>query len=266
MDWLAQLGTEKLLVFTLILTRTSGLLAAAPGLSHAAIPVKARALLAVMLAVLILPVQWQIRLPPIGSPVEYVLLLGAELVIGLTLGLGLAVFFSGIQLAGELAGRISGLLLADVFDPSSGQSVPVFSQFFLMLATAVFLLLGGHRVLVAGLLDTFATVPPGNMPATSAVADTFVFLIAQSFVLAMRAAAPIVVALLLSTLVLGLLSRTLPQLNILAVGFGFNALVGLATLALALGAALWVFQDQVAVALERLFELLDTPLRPELFG
>lgn len=266
MDWLAQLGTEKLLVFTLILTRTSGLLAAAPGLSQTGIPATARAMLAVMLAVLILPVQWNIALPPLGSLLEYALLLGGELVIGLTLGLGLAVFFTGIQLAGELAGRISGLLLADVFDPISGESVPVFSQFLLLLGTAVFLLLGGHRVLVGGLLDTFATVPPGHMPAPAAVAETFVLLVAQSFVLAMRAAAPVVVALLLSTLVLGLLSRTLPQLNILAVGFGFNALVGLAALALTLGAAAWVFQEQVAVALERLFDLLETPLQADWFA
>jgi flagellar biosynthetic protein FliR len=86
--------------------------------------------------------------------------------------------------------------------------------------------------------------------------QTFVLLVAQSFALAVRAAAPVVTSLLLSTLVMGLVSRTLPQLNILVVGFGMNALLTFGVLALTLGAAVWVFQDQVEPAVELLLDAL----------
>ena len=79
-------------------------------------------------------------------------------------------------------------------------------------------------------------------------------LLAESFVLGIRAAAPAMVALLLATLVLGLVSRTLPQLNVMVLGFGFNALASMAALGVSLGAAAWIFQDQLE-------PFLDTALR-----
>ena len=84
-----------------------------------------------------------------------------------------------------------------------------------------------------------------------------------SFSLAIRVAAPAVTALLLATLILGLIGRTLPQLNVLALGFGLNALLAFAALGLSLGVAAWAFQDQIQPAMEVIFDALKTPLRME---
>jgi flagellar biosynthetic protein FliR len=93
----------------------------------------------------------------------------------------------------------------------------------------------------------------------TSLGHTFVLLLAQSFSLAVRAAAPVVTALLLSTLVMGLISRTLPQLNILAVGFGLNSMLAFGVLGLTLGGAAWVFQNQIESVLELLLEALHVP-------
>ena len=266
MDWLAQINVEKFLLFTLVLTRLSGLVMTAPIYGTPEVPARVRALLAVALAVLITPTQWDVAVQHPGNTLNYLVVLGSELVIGLSLGLGIVILFSGVQLAGQMIGRMGGLLLADVFDPSSGTSIPMFSRLMLLVTLAVFVTIGGHRIVMAGLLDTFQTIPPGSGAVSTSIADiaeTFVLLLAQSFALAVRAAAPVVTSLLLSTLVMGLISRTLPQLNILAVGFGMNSMLTFGMLALSVGAAAWVFQDQLEPAMEILLEALHVPLQTE---
>ncbi len=256
-DWIAQLDMGKLLVFTLVLTRVSGLVMTAPVFASADVPVRIRAFLAVTLSVLILPTQWEVEVPDPGTNLHYLIFLGSELSIGLTLGLGVAILFSGIQLAGQLIERIGGLTLSEVFDPASGENVPLFSHFLHLTCLAVFLLIGGHRDVIAALLETFSALPPGSGGMPTGVAETLVTLVSQSFALGIRAAAPLVTALLLATLVMGLISRTLPQLNILAVGFGANALITFGTMFFVIGASIWVFQQQVEPTLQLLFESLE---------
>ena len=100
-------------------------------------------------------------------------------------------------------------------------------------------------MVMAGLLDTFHALPPGSAVMPASLADTLVTLVGQSFALGIRAAAPVVASLLLANLVLGLISRALPQLNVLVVGFGLNALLALGILGISLGSAVFVFRDQV---------------------
>ena len=260
MEWLGQLDAEKFVLFTLVLTRVSGLVITAPIYGTPEIPVRVRALLAVALAVLITPTQWAVPVQDPGTTINYLVFLASELLIGLSLGLGIMILFSGIYLAGQVIGRIGGLFLADVFDPSSETSIPLFSRLMLLVTLTVFVLIGGHRMVMAALLDTFQTIPPGSGAVPTSLAHTFVLLLAQSFALAIRAAAPVVTSLLLSTLVMGLISRTLPQLNILAVGFGMNSMLAFGVLGLTLGAAAWIFQNQIEPVLELVLEALHVPL------
>ncbi len=259
MDWLAHLDVEKLLLFTLVLIRVSGVVVVAPVFGTPEVPAQVRALLAVALAAVVVPGQWHVAVAYPGSIVNLLVFGGAELAIGVCLGLGVVILLSGIQLAGQMIGRTSGLMMADIFDPASGESTSVFGHLLYMLALAVFLLIGGHRILVAGLLETFAAIPPGAANLPAGVGEALVVLLAQSFALGVRAAAPVITAVLLSTLIMGLISRTLPQLNILAVGFGLNTMLALGTMALALGGCLWVFEGTIEPAIATVFEALALP-------
>jgi len=116
-DWLAQLTAERFLLFTLVLTRTSGLTLSAPIYGTPEVPRRVRVLLAVALAVLIMPTQWDVQLDYPRTTLMYLTLAGSELLVGFCLGMGVVILFSGLQLAGGLVGRIGGLMLADVFDP-----------------------------------------------------------------------------------------------------------------------------------------------------
>lgn len=249
---------DKLVLLTFIVARVAGLTMTAPIYGTNDVPVGIRGLLAVTISVLILPLEWTATTAAPGSLAAYAVLLGCEALIGACLGLGVLLLVHGMTLAGELIGHASGLTLSDVFDPMLEDNVPLFSKLFFLLAVCVFFCVGGHRLVMAGLLDTFQAIPPGAGMVPNSLADALVTLATLSFSLGVRAAAPALTALVLATIVLGLVSRTLPQMNVLSVGFNMNALLAFAVLALTIAAAVWAFQDQIEPAIETLLEAIRT--------
>src|SRR5262249_53329826 len=166
-------------------------------------------------------------------------LLVRESVLGLALGLAVLILLSGVQLAGQIISQCSGLTLADVVNPTFETSVPLLSQILEMLAVAIFFLVGGHRQVLDALLRSFAWMPPGQGQLPAGLMEALSQIASQSFEIGVRASAPVTVALLLATLSVALISRTLPQLNAVAVGLNFNSLIVLGVLAFCLGSVGW---------------------------
>jgi flagellar biosynthetic protein FliR len=247
---------SSFLVFTLVLTRTSGLVMTAPIFGTQSMPRQVRALLAVTMSLLVTPVFLTGSIPPVNSIGEYGKLLANEVLVGLLLGLGINILFSGVQVAGQIVSQMSGMSLAQVFSPGFEEEDSIFSQLFYFLTLSVFVAVGGHRILTQSLLETFTAMPPGHAALGNNFVEVLTTIGTQSFALGIRAAAPLLTALLLSNLVLGLISRTLPQINVIAVGFGLNALLAMGLLFLSVGAAAWTFQDPAIDVMDRICESL----------
>jgi flagellar biosynthetic protein FliR len=247
---------SRFMIFTLVLARVSGMIVIAPLFGTLTLPRHVRAFLAVTMSLLVAPVYLNTSLPPVDGIANYAHLLANELAVGLLLGLGVSIMFSGIQVAGQIVSQMSGMSLADVFDPGFDESVSVFTTLFYYLTMTVFVAIGGHRLMVEAVLDTFTWAPPGHAALGDTYVDALTGLMTQSFMLGVHAAAPILVALLLSTIVLGLITRTLPQINIIAVGFGVNSLLTLAMLLLSIGTVAWTFQEPTIDALRTIQESL----------
>jgi flagellar biosynthetic protein FliR len=242
----------RFMVFTLVLARTSALVMTAPIFGSVAVPRRARALIAVTMSLLVTPVYLGASVPPVDQLTEYARLIVNEVLVGLLLGLGINVLFSGIQVAGQIVSQMSGLSLADVINPGFEEEASVFSQLFYFLTLAVFVAVGGHRVVTESLLETFAWAPPGHAALGDTYVDVLTSIASQSFAIGIRAAAPLLVAMLLATLVLGLISRTLPQINIIAIGFGLSSLLLMGVMFLSIGAVAWAFQGPIVDAIEQL--------------
>jgi flagellar biosynthetic protein FliR len=241
---------DQFLTFVLVLTRVGSLLMAMPMLGTATVPMQIRALLAVAISLMLTPLFWGQAVPrPENLPV-LAGLLAREAVLGLSMGLAVMILLSGMQLAGQVISQTSGMTLADVANPNFDTSVPIFSQILEMLALAIFFIAGGHRQVIDALLRSFAWMPPGQGHLPDKLTESLVLVASQSFEIGLRAAAPVMVALLLATLVVALISRTLPQLNAVAVGLNFNSLIVMGMLGLCLGSAAWVFQEELASVLE----------------
>lgn len=259
MTALLQLHLDHFLVFVLVLSRMSGLVMTAPILGSRSIPVRIRGLLAVSLALLITPLFWS---PPVAEPlhlVTWAILIAQEILLGASLGLGIMILMMGLRVTGQLVSQMSALHLANVFDPSFNTNLSVISQLLEVVTLMCFLLIGGHRQVMSALLETFRWMPPGEVRFSPGWVTTFTEITTHSFVLGIRAAAPAIVALLMAILVLGLIARTLPQLNILALGFSFNTVVLTGTLALSLSSIVWLFQGHVTSTLELVLETIRAP-------
>ena len=247
--------TGRFIVFTLVLARISGMIIIAPIFGTLSLPRQVRAFLAVAIALLVTPVYLNTSLPPVTELATYGRLMANEVAIGLLLGLGVTIMFSGIQVAGQIVSQMSGLSLSDVFDPGFDENVSMFTNLFHMLTMAVFVAIGGHRIMIEAVLKTFNWAPPGHAVLGETYVDVLTNLMTQSFALGIHAAAPLLIALFLSTIVLGLIGRTLPQINIIAVGFGINSLLTLAMTLLSLGAIAWTFQEPTIEALRTLQDM-----------
>ena len=257
MPWSSDVPLEQFLTFSLVFARMSGLVMTAPILGASEVPLRVRALLAFALALVIAPTQATAGdLSAVGS-IGYFLAIAGEVMIGVALGIGLMLLLAGMQTAGQIISQMSGMSLAEVFNPSLDAEVPLFSQLLYFFALAIFVSIGGQRLMMAAMLDTFVTIPAGTASLDNNLAETLTTLMGQSLSLGVRAAAPAATALLLATLVLGLIGRTLPQLNVLSFGFGINAVVTFAAVSLSLGAIAWVFQEQLEPFVEQLLAGLN---------
>ncbi|MBI4578809.1 MAG: flagellar biosynthetic protein FliR [Planctomycetes bacterium] len=231
MPWPMFEAYAKLPAFLLVLFRIGGVVLASPLFSAPVLPGQVKVLLTVAMAAAVFPLAAVHLTVPVTLGTAVTGLMG-ELAVGLLIGFGVSLIFLGVQLAAEIISHQSGILLGTVFNPMLDSSESILSQLYYFVALMAFVAVGGHRGLVRALLDSFATVPPLGFKMTPGLTDLLLDLLTASFELAIRASGPTVVALMLALLALGFLSRTMPQLNILTVGFPLKLVVALVVMAL----------------------------------
>lgn len=187
---LSAFTTHQFILFTLVLTRVSGVVIGTPIYGTVEVPARIRAFLALALAVLMMPTQWHTVVEQPDNLVDFSLMLAGELLVGLTLGTGTLILFSGVQLAGQIISQVGGASLGEMLDPNSDNSVPILSELLRLFALAIFVSIGGHRLVLAGLLGTFEALPPGEVVFHSSLSDTLSVLVTESLSLGVRMAAP----------------------------------------------------------------------------
>lgn len=198
----------------------------------------------------------------VGLPrtvLEYAWTAIAEFALGLVLGLGVFIVLSGLQLAGEMIDQQTGIGLAEVFNPGMETSTSVTGQFLYLLGVTALLLIepfGGHLLMVQALVETFQTLPAGEAFVSIGAIDLLRDLVHQSLVLAVQVAAPSLAAMSLVALVTGFLGHTVPQINVLVIGFPIRAIANLGVLALSLSGAARAAVDAVPAVIDALREAL----------
>lgn len=240
----------------------------APMLGSASIPVRIRVLLALVLAFLVFPL-----VPPLATAPSSIMLLiigvAGEMLIGITMGFILTLVFLGIKVGAEIIGQQMGLSMAQIVDPFSNITSNVLSQFYSLLATVIYLMIDGHLVLISTVVGTFRTVP--LMGAVDAVSQTispengapllgfFCAALVGAFTLGVRIAGPALIAIFLATLALGFVSRTMPQLNILAAGFPIRITLAFVILVASIGTVVMVFKNTLSDYLGEISMLFVSP-------
>ena len=206
--------------------RIGAMFSAAPVFGARMVPVKVRAALALVMSLMMAPVVVQ-DLPVIELfSAEGLMVAVQQILIGLAMGFTLQLVFSAIVIAAQSIAMSMGLGFANAVDPQNGVQVPVVAQYYLTLATLMFLALNGHLILVQILVDSFQSLPIGQAGLTSADIWALVGWGGRMFAGAVAIALTAMASLLLVNLAFGVMSRAAPQLNIFGVGFPVMMLTG----------------------------------------
>ncbi|MDB4338591.1 flagellar biosynthetic protein FliR [bacterium] len=232
----------------LVLSRLTALLLAMSTI-NVGLPNRLKVLFAVALTAMILPSvadhHGGIGLPEVNSFMSLIILMVKEAIIGLLIGSTVQLIVTGVQLGGEVIANASGMQIGASAGSSGSESLPYVAQLVGLIVTAVMLIVGGHRLLLGLLLDSFTRIPLGDVIFHHSMLDLVVEQLTAGMTAGIRVAAPIVAVVMLSNLITGLVSRTLPQINVLAVGLSVNALATFVVLAITIGSAGWLFQEEL---------------------
>ena len=223
---LSRLAGGELAGFILVLARVTPLFLLAPLFSSAMIPPRVRTVIAVGISIGLTPIALR------GQHIPTDALALAELVVeGLLVGLGfslaLAVLLAAIESAGAFVDVISGFSYGSLINPLNNNNSAVMARFYSLVGTLIFLVIGGDGWTLRGLGRTFALVPLTSAPRLGSLVGGAEHVFSGVFTAAVEVAAPVLVALLITDVAFGVVSRVVPQLNVFAVGFPAKIAVAL---------------------------------------
>jgi len=221
------IGVAQLVGFMLVVARLSGLFLIAPVFSSSMIPVQVKVAALFTLAATITPIVSSTAPPVPDGIVPLLVAVVTESLVGLALGFAVSIVFSAVQVGASLIDTSIGFSMASLVDPINNAQGAVLGSFYSMVATLAFLTVNGHHWMLAGFKRSFETVQLGTVPDVARMVDHLFATFGQLFAMAFQIAAPVLVTLLLVDVVLGIVSRVVPQMNVFFVGIPLKIGVGL---------------------------------------
>lgn len=223
----------QLWLWMVAMIRPGAAFLAAPIFGASFVPVQLRLILALAIGI---PAMSAVHfvLPTEGlASMAGVMLVAGEVLAGLALGFAVQIGFSAATIGGETISNAMGLGFAGMIDPASGQHNPMIGQFLTILATFLFLAMGGHLALVATIVESYRALPPGNAWLSANAVHGLVLFGGTLFAAGLSIALPVGFAIILVQLVMAMLARSAPQLNLFSVGLPAALLAGIVLLAIA---------------------------------
>jgi flagellar biosynthetic protein FliR len=225
-ELLRQLAANNLAAFILVLARVTPLFVIAPLFSSQIIPPHVRGIIAVGISIGLAPVALHGQHIPTDP-----LILGGLVVEGALVGLGfafvLAVLMGAVESAGSVIDVLSGFSYGSLINPMNGEETAVITRFYSLVGTVIFLVINGDAWTLRGLARTFQLVPLTSGPQIKSLVGGAEQVFTTVFASALEVAAPVLVALLITDVAFGVVSRVVPQLNVFAVGFPTKVAVAL---------------------------------------
>lgn len=237
-------------IFLLVLVRISGMFFLSPIFGRRNIPMYYKAGFCFILSVITansIPVP---DMTSYNTLISYAALIGKELIIGLMLGFMSYMLFSSIYIAGQLIDMRIGFGMVSVFDPLSNIQIPITADFYVVFATLFMLVTDGHHLLITAMIDSFEILPIGKAVFSGELLKQIVDMFTKVFVIGFKIAAPVTVAILITDLALGIISKSMPQLNVFMLGMPVKIILGLAIILLTIGA----FRGIVNVIMQGTYE------------
>lgn len=248
------IGQNHVILFLLLFARITGLFAFFPFFSHMSIPVSIKMAFAIFMVMFLYPLA---TMPNIQINIFSVsLVFISELFMGLAAGLILNLVFAMLEIAGMQISFVMGFTIASVIDPGSKVSSPIVSQMFSLLGMLVLLAFNAHHLMLIFLAKSLHLLPLGNFYPGGNLWEYLAKSTTSMFIYGFILSFPIVGLSMLADLVFGMLMKTMPQFNLLVVGFPIKIMVGFIVLIASIGSIMFVFKREFLEAINHLFILL----------
>jgi flagellar biosynthesis protein FliR len=224
------ISTPELIRFVIVLLRVSGIMLFAPFFSNQAVPLQIRAAFALVISCVLAP-SLPLGLIPNDLGFNNITGLAAgEILSGILLGFVASCVFAGMQFAGQVVSFQLGFSLINQYDPQTNVEAPVFSFLYNYVGLLFFLLINGHHWFLLAISESFGPLPIGGFRIHGSILAWILQLSAQVLVIGLRIAGPIIVVTTITDVVLGIIGRAAPQIQIIIVGMPLKILVGLGCL------------------------------------
>ena len=217
---------DQISLLLFIFLRVTLILLFLPLFDNRSVPALVKAGLCFAISILFVPLLAIDNVPDFSAGVPIVVGIVSEVLMGIGIGLCIKLIFTGVQLGGQLAGYQMGLALANVLDPNTGAQNSVVAQFKYLAAMLIFLSIDGHHWFLRAMTDSFAIMPPFGFHLTDSVMVYFLSLVGKMFVISVKLSAPVIVSMLFTSVALGLVARTVPQMNVFFVAMPAKIIVG----------------------------------------
>lgn len=221
------ISLPQLQMFFLVFFRVGAILMTIPVFSSRSIPLLFKLGLAFAASLVLLPLLKLSAVPVSTSIFGLGIGLAGEILLGLVIGFSVKLIFAGIQIAGQLAGYQMGMAITNVMDPETSQQVPLLAQFNNLVAMLVFITINAHYWFIKALMQSYHLVPPLNAHFSNSLMEQLIQLGGKMFVIAIQVGAPVIAALLITSVAFGLVARTVPQMNVFIVAMPLKIGVGL---------------------------------------
>ena len=220
------ISLPQLQMFFLVFLRVGAILMTLPVFESRSIPHLFKLALAFAVSLILFPM---LNLDPVPLRDSiFTLGIGAagEILLGLVIGFSVKLIFAGIQLAGQMAGYQMGFAIANVMDPDQSQQVLLLAQFNNLVALLIFLSINAHYWFIRALTHSFRMIPPLNVHFDGSLMEYLIDMSGKMFVISIQVGAPIIAALLVTSVAFGLMARTVPQMNVFIVAMPMKIGVG----------------------------------------
>ena len=240
------IAVPQVIGFMLVVARLSGLFLIAPVFSSPMIPPRLKLMALLAMAATLTPIVMPAAPDVPVDALSLVIAIGTETIIGLAMGFTVAIVFSAVQVGASLIDTSIGFSMANIIDPLNNAQASVMGSFYSLVATLAFLSVNGHHWVLAGFTRSFDTIALGATPDMEKMLANLFFVFGQLFAMAFQIAAPVLVTLLLVDVVLGIVARVVPQMNVFFVGIPLKIGVGLVAVIISLPTFVGFLEQRVS--------------------
>ncbi len=249
------IAEAQLIGFLLVLARVGGLFLLAPIFSSKMIPARAKLLIAGAISLALMPIATSGQHLP-SDPAAIAVLIVKEVSVGLAFAFALSMLQAAVAAGAALLDTLVGFSFAAVVDPINGQQTAVLGQFYGLVATMIFLAVGGDQLMIMGLARSYRLLPVTAFPDTGALTSGAVSIVEQVFVIGLEITAPALIAIIVTDAALGVVSRAMPQMNVFVVGLPAKLIAGFAVIGASLPFVAVHLQDDLQSSVMQALQLL----------